>query len=299
MGAIGFVGLGTMGGRIARRLLQVGHVVDGYNRTAAKTESLVVYGLRPVGSPREAASGKSVVFSMVSDDAALRAVAEGEAGLLAGLEPGAVWVDMSTVSPRLSTALADACTLRGACRVEAPVSGSVASIEQGTLSVYLAGDREAVGRVEPLVGRFAGRTIYVGQIGRALSLKLAINLSIAVQMVAFGEGVLLAEREGIPRQEAIPWMLESAIASPMLRYRAPFLLEAPEEVWFTIRLIQKDVRLALGLAEELDLPLPLSALTADLLRAARAQGLGERELADVVEVLERLSGSRNRKEDDR
>ncbi|HWP34217.1 MAG TPA: NAD(P)-dependent oxidoreductase [Thermodesulfobacteriota bacterium] len=290
MARIGFVGLGVMGGRIAKRLLDAGHTVTGYNRTRAKAQWLLEAGLRWAESPRAVAEAADVTFTMVTDTAALRAVTGGPDGLLAGLGPGKIYVDMSTVSPAESRALAAAVAARGARMLDAPVSGSVTTLEQGKLSIMVGGEREAFERVRPLLLDIGPKVTYVGGNGLAVSMKIATNLSLAVQMLAFGEGLLLAEKSGIPRETAVEVLLNSVIASPMLLYRGPFVLRMPEEAWFDVNMMQKDLLLALELGRQLDVPLPTTAVTNEMLTAARGLGLADKDFAVVVEVLARLAG---------
>jgi 3-hydroxyisobutyrate dehydrogenase-like beta-hydroxyacid dehydrogenase len=290
MATVGFVGLGVMGGRIALRLLRAGHTVTGYNRTRAKAAWLEAEGMRLAGSPRAAAAAAEVTFSMVTGTAALQAVTEGPDGVLAGLGPGKVYVDMSTVSPSASRELAGRVAERGAAMLDAPVSGSVATLEEGRLSIMVGGDREVVDRVRPLLQDIGPTVTHVGSAGQAVLMKIATNLSLAVQMVAFSEGVLLAEKAGIPRETAVEVLLHSVIASPMVRYRGPFVLKQPEEAWFDVDMMQKDLQLALEAGRELDVALPTTAVSNQLMTAARAMGLRERDFATVFTVLARMSG---------
>jgi 3-hydroxyisobutyrate dehydrogenase-like beta-hydroxyacid dehydrogenase len=288
---LGFVGLGTMGGRMARRLLSLGHEVYGFNRTPERARSLVEEGLRPCPTPRVVAERSEVVFSMVTGNEALCAVAEGPDGILAGLRPGQVWVDMTTAGPELSRELARRAVERGGCLLDAPVSGSVTTLERGELSIMVGGDRSAFERVEPVLRQLGPRVTHVGGNGDALLLKIAINLSLPVQMLAFSEGVLLAERSGIPRPVAVRAMLDSVIASPMLGYRGPFVLELPEEAWFDVSMMQKDVLLALETGRKLDVPMPATALANEMLTAARGMGFGGRDFAVVFHTLAAMAGA--------
>jgi 3-hydroxyisobutyrate dehydrogenase-like beta-hydroxyacid dehydrogenase len=290
MAAVGFVGLGVMGGRIALRLLRAGHTVTGWNRTRAKAAWLEAEGLRLAASPRAAAEASEVTFSMVTGTAALAAVTEGPDGVLAGLGPGKVYVDMSTVSPSASRQLAGRVAERGAAMLDAPVSGSVVTLEEGRLSIMVGGDREVVDRVLPVLRDIGPTVTHVGPAGQAVLMKIATNLSLAVQMVAFSEGVLLAEKAGIPRETAVEVLLHSVIASPMVRYRGPFVLKQPEEAWFDVDMMQKDLLLALEAGRELDVALPTTAVSNQLMTAARAMGLRERDFATVFTVLARMSG---------
>ena len=289
---LGFVGLGVMGGGIARRLLQAGHTVHGYNRTREKARPLEDLGLVVEETPRAVAEAADVVMSMVTNVKALRAVSEGPDGILAGLAPGKIWVDHSTASPAASRDLAERVRELGADMVDAPVSGSVSTLEEGRLSIMVGGSADAFARVEPILRDVGPRVTHVGGNGQALLLKIAINLSLHVQMVAFCEGLLLAEKDGIDREVAVDVMLGSVIASPMLKYRGPFVLEEPDEAWFDVNMMQKDMLLALEAGRELDVPMPTTAASNELLTAARGMGLAERDFAVVYEVLAEMSGLR-------
>lgn len=287
---LGFVGLGVMGGGVARRLLEAGHEVHGYNRTREKARPLEELGLVLEESPRVVADSVDVVLSMVTNVAALRAVAEGDEGILAGLAPGKIWIDMTTAAPSVSRELAAKARERGADMVDAPVSGSVSTLEEGRLSIMVGGQPETFAQVESILKDIGPKVTHVGDNGQALLLKIAINLSLQVQMVAFSEGLLLAEKDGIDREVALDVMLSSVIASPMLKYRAPFVLEPPEEAWFNVDMMQKDMLLALDLGRELDVPMPTTAISNELLTAARGMGLAHHDFAVVFEVLARMAG---------
>jgi 3-hydroxyisobutyrate dehydrogenase-like beta-hydroxyacid dehydrogenase len=287
---LGFVGLGVMGGGIARRLLAAGHTVYGYNRTREKAKALEEHGLVVVDAPREAAERSEIVFSMVTNVPALLAVAEGEKGVLTGLGDGKVWVDMSTAAPAVSRELAERVRERGADMLDAPVSGSVSTLEEGKLSVMVGGRAETFARVEPILLDVARKVTHVGDNGQALLLKIAINLSLHVQMVAFCEGLLLAEKDGMDRDVVVDVMLNSVIASPMLKYRGPFVLELPDEAWFDVDMMQKDMLLALEAGRQLDVPMPTTAVTNELLTAARGMGLARHDFAVVYHVLAEMAG---------
>ncbi len=290
MAKLGFVGLGVMGGGVARRLLAAGHELRGWNRTPEKAAPLVAEGLVLEESPRAVAEQADVVFTMVTNVPALRAVAEGEDGIIAGLGPGKVWVDMTTAAPAVCRELAERVRETGADMVDAPVSGSVSTLEEGRLSIMVGGNEETFRRVEPILLDIGPKVTRVGDNGQALLLKIAINLSLHVQMVAFCEGLLLAEKDGIDREVALDVMLGSVIASPMLKYRAPFILDMPDEAWFNVSMMQKDMLLALEAGRQLDVPMPTTAITNELLTAARAMGLEHNDFAVVYEVLAEMAG---------
>jgi len=287
---VGFVGLGVMGSRMVRRLLAAGYAVTGYNRTRSRAQELLDAGMRWAESPAAVARAAEVTISMVADTTALRAITEGEEGVLAGLGPGKVYVDMSTVSPAVSADLAAQVAARGARMLDAPVSGSVSTLEQGRLSIMVGGERDVFERVRPILQAIGPKVTYVGANGQAVLMKLATNLSVAVQMLAFCEGLLLAEKGGIPRSTAVEVLLNSVIASPMLLYRGPFVLEMPAEAWFDVSMMQKDMLLALEQGRRLGVPLPTTAVTNELLTAARAMGLERQDFAVLHRVLARLAG---------
>lgn len=287
---LGFVGLGVMGSRMAKRLLDAGHTLTGYNRTRSKAEWLLDAGMRWGESARVVAEVADVTFSMVANTAALRAVTGGVDGVLAGLGPGKIYVDMSTVSPSVSRELAAQVAAKGAQMLDAPVSGSVITLEQGQLSIMVGGDPTAFEKVKPILQDIGPKVTHVGGNGLADSMKIATNLSLAVQMLAFSEGVLLAEKSGIKREVAVEVLLNSVIASPMVKYRGPFVLAMPDEAWFNVNMMQKDMNLALELGQQLDVPLPTTAVTNELLTAARGMGLSDKDFAIVFEVLARMAG---------
>lgn len=279
-----------MGGRIAKRLLDAGHAVTGYNRTKPKAQWLLDAGMRWGETPAAVTVASDVTFSMVTDTAALRAITDGADGLLAGLGPGKIYVDMSTVSPAVSGELAARVAAKGAQMLDAPVSGSVSTLEQGKLSIMVGGDRGTFEQVKPILQDIGPKVTYVGRNGQAVLMKIATNLSLTVQMLAFSEGLLLAEKSGIPRATAVEVLLGSVIASPMLIYRGPFVLTMPEEAWFDVNMMQKDMLLALEMGRKLDVPLPTTAVANEMLTAARAIGLEKKDFAAVYEVMAQMSG---------
>lgn len=290
MPKIAFVGLGAMGGAMAQRLLAAGHSVTGYNRTRAKADALASKGLAVADSARAAVEGASVVLSMVTDSEALRDVALRPDGILAGLGEGAVWAEMSTVSPTVTRMLGERVAEKGATLLDAPVSGSTVTIAQGQLSFIVGGDAAALERIRPYLLAIGPTITHVGALGLAVTMKIAVNLSIGVQMLAFSESVLLAEKSGIPREKAVEAILKGVTASPMLKYRGPFVLDMPDEALFNVVLMQKDMRLALEQGRAVGVPLPATGLVHELLTGARGLGLAEKDFAAVFDVLAKLSG---------
>jgi 3-hydroxyisobutyrate dehydrogenase-like beta-hydroxyacid dehydrogenase len=288
---IGFVGLGHMGGAMAARLLAAGHPVVGTRRSRQAADDLVAQGLGWRESPREVAEAADIVVTSVPDDEALDAVASGPDGVCAGLAEGTVWLEMSTVSPPASQELAARVRKTGATLLDAPVSGSVPQVRAGTLTIMVGGDENAYGRVEPVL-RELGTPTHIGSNGQGLVLKLAVNLNLAVQMLAFAEGLLLAERSGINRELALQVMANSAIGSPMLKARAPLVFDLPEDAWFALGLMQKDVELARDVAQGLGLPLRTADRADEVLRLARTLGYERRDLAALFQMLDEVTDDR-------
>jgi 3-hydroxyisobutyrate dehydrogenase-like beta-hydroxyacid dehydrogenase len=282
---VGLIGLGAMGSGIVRRLLAAGHEVTGWNRTPAKAASLVEEGMQLAATPRDAAAGGEVVLTMLTDVRALEAVADEVA---AGLRADAVWADMSTIAPDESRALA----ARVPAFLDAPVSGSLTTLAQGQLSIMVGGERRHFERVEPLLLDIGAKVTYLGAQGNALVMKMAINLSLVVQGMSFCESVAMAENAGITREAAVDAVLKSVIASPMLHYRAPMILDGgmPETPFANAALQQKDQQLGLRLGRELGTPLPFASLANEMLTLVRAAGLGEQEWIAVYDVLRRMGG---------
>lgn len=289
MAKLGFVGLGLMGSRIVKRLLDAGHEVYGYNRTRAKAESLIQAGMHWKNSPKEVAQAADITLSMVADTAALSSITYGKDGILAGLSAGKIYVDMSTVSPETTRIVARRVTDSGAEMLDAPVSGSVSAVESGTLIIYVGGSKEALEKVRIVFEQLSQKIIYVGATGQAVSMKIAINLNIAPQLISLFEGVLLAERSGIPRAEALDGLLNSVAASTAMKYRAPFILKMPDEVWFSAAMMKKDIQLALDLGKELGVTLKTAELAKEMLTKAIEMGWGDEDFAVLFRVVEQLS----------
>jgi 3-hydroxyisobutyrate dehydrogenase-like beta-hydroxyacid dehydrogenase len=290
MAKLGFVGLGAMGGRVTKRLLDAGHTVTGYNRTKSKAQWLLDAGMRWGESPRAVAEAADVVFTMVTNTAALHEVFNGPEGILAGLGENKIYVDMSTVSPAASRQLAARVAAKGAHMLDSPVSGSVITLEQGNLSLMVGGDKATFEQVKPILLDIGPKVNYVGDNGQAVLMKIGINLNLQVQLLAFCEGLFLAVKGGVPIETALEVMLNSVIASPSLKYRTPFILDMPEEAWFDVNMMQKDMLLAEEMGRELNVALPTVAISNQFLTAARAMGLAKKDFAIVYKVLARLSG---------
>ncbi|HEY0567891.1 MAG TPA: NAD(P)-dependent oxidoreductase [Xanthobacteraceae bacterium] len=289
---IGFVGLGAMGVLIVRRLMDAGHVVTGWNRSPQKADELARAGMRLGDSPRAVAEHADVVFSIVTDAPAVRAVALGEHGVLAGLRPGGVYIDMSTIAPDASRAVAAEFSAAGATMLDAPISGSPVTVVQGNASIMVGGDEAAFERVKPVLLAIGPKVMRIGGNGLACQMKIAINLLLMVEVVAFGEAVALAEKGGVPREIAVDAVLKSVAASPVLGYRGPFILEGkmPAVPLADVTLQQKDMILALDLGRKLGSPVPLAAAANEMMNACRGLGIDHNDFVVAHEVYRRLGG---------
>jgi 3-hydroxyisobutyrate dehydrogenase-like beta-hydroxyacid dehydrogenase len=285
---IGFVGLGHMGGNMAARFLDAGYPVYGEDESRKHAEDLEHRGLEWRDTPRELVESVDVVFTSLPNDAVLESVASDPDGILDGITAGKVWVDMSTVSPRASRAVAEQVRARGAAMLDAPVSGSVPQVQAGALTIMVGGDEQAYARVESLLGEL-GTPTHIGENGQGLVLKLAINISLAVQMLAFSEGLLLATRGGIDPKLARDVMTQSPIGSPMLKARADLVLDLPDDAWFDVDFMEKDIALAIEAAGELRIPTPSTDAVDGVLKAAQGRGYGQRDIASLFELLGRLA----------
>jgi 3-hydroxyisobutyrate dehydrogenase-like beta-hydroxyacid dehydrogenase len=290
MAKVGYIGLGAMGSHMVDRLLAKGHEVTGYNRTRSKAQWLIDKGMKFADSPAEVVNQVNVVISMVTNSGALKDIAEGSKGVVGALTPGKIWIDMSTVAPAVAREIAAKVREKGADLVDAPVSGSILTLQQGKLSIMVGGRAATFDQIKTLLEDIGPKVTHVGDNGLALVMKIAINLSLSSQMLAFSEGVLLAEKSGIPRAVAVDVLTHSAVASPMVQYRGPFVLNMPEEAWFNVNMMQKDLLLALELGRQVDVPLPTTAVCNEFLTSARAMNLHEKDFAIIFEVLARMAG---------
>jgi len=289
---LGWIGLGDMGQVIIPRLLASGHHVTGWNRTRSRADPLIEQGMVWADSPREVAAVSEIVFSMVTDAEAVSAVALGDDGVIAGLPEDGVYLDMSTIDPQVSRDVASAFSERGLTMLDAPLSGSPVTIRQGSASSMVGGDRAAYDKVEPVLYDIGSKVSYIGPSGTAIQMKVAINLTLIVEMVVFCESIALAEKGGVDRAVAVDAMLKSVVASPVMGYRGPFVLEMPDKPLADVTLQQKDMVLALEVARRQGSPAPLGAVANELLNACRGLGIDHRDFVTVIDVYHMLSGGK-------
>jgi len=289
---LGFVGLGAMGQLIVRRLIDAGHRVTGWNRSRDKADELIAAGMRWGENPRAVAQGAEIVFSIVTDAAAVRAVALGPDGVVAGLAPGNIFIDMSTIAPDASRAVAAEFAAAGSIMLDAPISGSPVTVKAGNASVMVGGAAEAFERAKPVMLAIGPKVTHIGANGLACQMKIAVNLLLMVEVIAFGEAVALAEKGGVAREVAVDAVLKSVAASPVLGYRGPFILDGkmPDVPLADVTLQQKDMLLALDLGRRLGSPVPLAAAANEMMNACRGLGIDHRDFVTAHEVYRRLGG---------
>jgi 3-hydroxyisobutyrate dehydrogenase-like beta-hydroxyacid dehydrogenase len=289
---IGFVGLGDMGQAIVPRLLAAGHSVTGWNRTKVKAAPMLKLGMEWADTPREAARESGIVLSIVTDSAAARSVTLGENGIISGLRRDAIYLDMSTIAPDTSRAIAAEFAKNGLTMMDAPISGTTLTLGQGKASLMVGGDKAAFERVQPVLLAIGPKVTYIGAQGLAVQLKVALNMTLVIEVIGFCEGIALAEKGGVPREIAVDAFLKSVVASPVLNYRAPLILEGhiSDATYGNVNLQQKDMLLALELGRQLGVPVPLGAAANEMLNACRGLGLDDHDFVTVYEVYRRLGG---------
>ena len=289
---VGFIGLGAMGQVIVPRLISAGHNVTGWNRSRERAEPLTRLGMKFAETPAAVAAASEVVFSIVTDGAAVKSVALGAEGVLAGIRPKSVYIDMGTIAPDVTREVAAAFAARGHVMLDAPLSGSPVTVQQGNASLMIGGDKAAFEGVEPVLRAIGPKVTYIGPSGQAVTMKLAVNLLLMIEVIAFGEAVALAEKGGVARDIALDAVLKSVTAAPVLGYRGPFILEGkmPEVPLADVTLQQKDMLLVLDMARRFGSPTPLGAVANELMNACRGFGLDANDFVVAHEVYRRLGG---------
>jgi 3-hydroxyisobutyrate dehydrogenase-like beta-hydroxyacid dehydrogenase len=289
---LGFIGLGAMGQLIVPRLMASGHEVTGWNRSRDKAAPLIAAGMTEADTPRAVAQNSEIVFSIVTDAKAVRAVALGHDGIVAGLKRGGIYIDMSTIEPEESRAVAAEFAHAGSIMLDGPLSGSPVTVVAGQASIMIGGDEAAYERAKPVLLAIGPKVMRIGGQGLACQMKIAINLLLMVEVIAFGEAVALAEKGGVDRAVALDAILKSVAASPVLGYRGPFILEGqmPEVPLADVTLQQKDMLLALNLGRTLGSPVPLAAAANEMMNACRGLGIDGNDFVVAHQVYRRLGG---------
>lgn len=291
MAKLGFLGLGIMGYPMARHLLKAGHEVALWSNTAEKARQLAKEGKgAPCATPKEVAESSDYTFYCVGDSAMSREVAIGKGGLIEGVRSGAVIADCSTISPAVSQQIGQAFAAKGAHFLDAPCTGSKPGAEKATLTFMIGGDKAAFEQAKPHFEIMGKLFYYCGGPGRGLQAKLTQNLILGNLYQAFAEGMVLAVKGGVAPDLMLEILDNSAAKSGLIAFKAPFVLSRDFSTYFSTKWLHKDIGLALESAEEMDVPLPLTALTQQMLRAAIAKGWGDEDFASSIQVLEEWAG---------
>jgi len=288
---IAFIGLGNMGAPMARNILAAGHELTVYNRTASKMEPLARLGAHTASTPRAAATGADVVCTCVSVPAALWAVAEGPDGLLAGMTAGQTLVDFSTVDPGTSQRLAEMCATRGIDVLDAPVSGGTAGAAEGTLTVVGGGAKEAFERVGPLMAAVGKNIVHVGGPGAGSTFKLINQILVGVNLAGVLEAFVLARKAGLDLNVLYDVLRTSAGNSNMLNYAVPdHVIGRDFDGGFVLKLLIKDLDLALQMGKDAHATLFLPAVARQLYEQANLLGLGDKNMTAAILAMEQLQG---------
>jgi 3-hydroxyisobutyrate dehydrogenase-like beta-hydroxyacid dehydrogenase len=289
---LGFIGLGDMGSLIVPRLIAAGHQVTGWNRTKAKAEALIAGGMAWAETPAEVAAQCEVTFSCLTDGSAVKACTIGPGGVLSGLKPGAIHIDMSTINPEVTRECASAFEKQGRIFLDGPISGSPVTVKAGQASIMIGGDKAAFDRVADMLTAIGPKVTWIGPSGMATTMKIAVNLLLMVEIICFGEAVALAEKGGVKREAAVDAILKSVAASPVIGYRGPFILEGnmPAKPLADVTLQQKDMILALDLGRKLGQPVPLAAAANEMMNACRGLGIDHNDFVVAFEAYRKLGG---------
>jgi 3-hydroxyisobutyrate dehydrogenase len=279
---VGFIGLGLMGRPMAANLLKAGYELAVWNRTASRADTLVEQGAKRAATPREVAAASEVLFTIVSDPPALESVLWGEAGVFAGLRRGSVLVESSTVTPELEKRAAAAAASKGAEFLEAPVTGGTWGAEKGELVFMVGGDTETLRRIEPVMGAMGKRFFHLGPVGAAQTVKLAMNLLLCLQVEGFAEALALVTRAGIPGEKLLEVMQSSMGRSAVLDLKGAMMLKGEYKPSFPLRLMHKDMGLALDLANQLGVPLPAAAAAREILSATKGAATQDVDFAAIA-----------------
>ncbi len=279
---VGFIGLGLMGKPMASNLLKAGFPVTVWNRTRAKAQELARAGAKAVATPRETAASADVLLTIVSDPPALEEVLWGEKGALEGLRRGSTYIDSSTVAPALARRIAAACIERGVEFLDAPVTGGTWGAEKGELMFMVGGKAEALARVEPVLGAMGKRWFHLGPHGSGQTVKLAMNMILALEVGALAEAIALVSGAGVPAERLIEVLQSSMARAAVLDIKAPMILQRNYAPSFPLRLMHKDLGLALELANQLGVALPATAAAREIYNSVKGSAKEDLDYAAVA-----------------
>lgn len=288
---IGLIGLGLMGRPMGHNLLKAGFQLHVWNRTPSRADSLVADGAKLENSPRDVAVASEVLLTIVSDPAALEEVLWGrpgkDAGALASLRPGGLYIDSSTVSPALARKVAAACAQRQVAFLDAPVTGGTWGAEKGELVFMVGGPAEALKAAEPLLSVLGKRWFHLGPNGAGQTIKLAMNLILALEVDALAEALALVTSAGLAGEKLVEVMQSSMARAAVLDVKAPLLLKGEYPPSFPLRLMHKDIGLALDLAREIGVTLPAGAAAFSTYSAVKAKAQEDMDYAAVMKFWQR------------
>jgi 3-hydroxyisobutyrate dehydrogenase len=290
MAKIAWIGLGNMGQPMSKRLVEAGYPVTVYNRTKEKADEVVKAGAKFADNPKEAADGADVIFTMIADSATLEAVTLGANGLVNALKPGAIVIDMSTVSPDSSLKVNEAVEAKGCKFLRAPVTGSTMLAAAGTIGILCSGDKASFDKVLPIFDVLGKNKFYLGAGEEARYMKLSLNMMIGTSMQMLAESLVFGKRAGLDWAQMLEVIAGSAVGSPLVQYKTKPLANRSFAPAFTIKLMEKDFDLALDIARKMDVALPVTGMTRQFLASARATGKGEQDFSSLVVVAEELAG---------
>lgn len=286
MKKIGFIGLGTMGSKMAQRLLSVGYALTVYNRTAEKADTLVDGGARFAINPRQLAENSDVIIIIVSDDQAVKEVVEGVSGAFGGARPGTVFIDCSTISVNTTKDLAQQAERLGFYWLDAPVLGSPLAAEAGELPFVVGGSKDVLEQNMEIFNVLGKKVVWMGGNGMGQAAKIVHNLTCGIMLAAFSEAILLGENFGLSRKQTLETLLSGGAAGPLLKAKAPKFEQNSFEPSFTLAMMDKDLKLALDAAEAFQLTLPALSATKKLYDLAKTRGFGAQDSAAVIKLLE-------------
>jgi 2-hydroxy-3-oxopropionate reductase len=287
---VGVIGLGIMGAPMARNLLRAGFPLVVWNRTAGRADALVEAGAERAACPRDVAKQATITITMLSDSPDVAEVYRAPDGVLAGAGAGDVLVDMSTIAPRVARELAAEAAALGAALLDAPVSGGDVGAQQGTLSIMVGGDADALERARPALEALGTRITHVGGSGAGQVVKACNQIVVGLTLEALGEALVLGSKAGVDPRAIVEALGGGLAASRVLEVRGPKLLARDFAPGFKLDLHAKDLAIVLETARELDMPLPGAALVAELFEAERDRGRGEADNSTIVRALEALAG---------
>lgn len=288
--SVAFIGLGIMGQPMALNLVKAGFNVRVFNRTRSKAELLERAGAQVASTPAEAARDADVIITIVSDTVAMEEVVGGKDGILETIRPGAVLIDSSTINPTVSRKFACQLAGKGASMLDAPVTGSKHGAEKGELTFMIGGEREVMERVMPVLNVLGKKHIYCGQHGLGLAAKLAMNSILATIVEIFSEGFVMATKAGVPPQTLLEIMQSSLARSAIVDFKAPFVFNGDFTPYFPLKLMHKDLELAMETAYAQNVTMPATAAVKEIYGAAKAQGKGDQDYAAVITFLEGVAG---------